>query len=75
MHEEVLTQTLDLDLVRHVREHGTLGLNQILKQLRDFDAGGGAFPPYTKGLAKGEGLCHLSPLGVQESMKDSGGRT
>jgi len=68
-HEEILTQILDLGLVRHVREHGTLGLNQLLKQLRDFATGGGEFPPYREGLAQGEGLRCLSPLQLYESAR------
>ncbi len=66
-HEQVLTHVLDLDLVKHVREHGTLGLNQHLKQLRDFAAGGGEFPPYKEGLAQGEGFRHLGPFQLPES--------
>lgn len=41
--EEILTEVLDLDLVRQVREEGTVGLNQTLKQFRDTDL---IFPPY-----------------------------
>lgn len=70
-HEEVLIQVLDLDLVRHVREYGTLELNQLLKQLRDYDAGGGKFPPYREGLAQGEGLRRLGPLQLHESIRKS----
>jgi formamidase len=68
-HEEILTQVLDLDLVRHIREHGTLGLNQLLKQLRDFDANGGEFPPYREGLPLGEGIRHLGRLQSHESIR------
>jgi len=67
-HEEVLTQVLDLDLVGHVREYGTLGLNQHLKQLRDFP---GQFPPYQEGFAQGEGFRHLGPLQLPESMRNT----
>jgi predicted amidohydrolase len=65
-HEEVLTQILDLDLVRHTREYGTLGLNQLLKQLRDFPGG---FPPYQEGLAQGDGMRHLGPLQLYENIR------
>ncbi len=41
--EEILAEVLDLDLVRQVREEGTVGLNQTLKQFRDTDL---VFPPY-----------------------------
>jgi len=68
-HEEVLTQVLDLDLVRHVRQYGTLGLNQVLKQLRDYGAGGGEFPPYRDGLVQGEGLRHLDALQLYGSTR------
>ncbi len=33
--EELLTQVVDLDRVRLVREYGTAGLNPMWKQLRD----------------------------------------
>lgn len=64
-HEEILTQVLDLDLVRHVREYGTLGLNQHLKQLRDFP---GRFPPYQEGFAQGEGFRNLGPLQLHKDL-------
>jgi formamidase len=67
-HEEILTQVLDLDLVAHVREYGTLGLNQHLKQLRDFP---GRFPPYQEGFAQGEGFRHLSSLQLPESVRNT----
>ncbi len=67
-HEEILTQVVDLDLVRHVREYGTLGLNQLLKQLRDFP---GRFPPYQEGFAQGEGFRHLGSLQSHESVRNS----
>jgi formamidase len=57
--EEILTEMIDLDLVRQVRELGTNGLNQHLKQLRDFD---GEFPIYTQGVRKGEMFQNLGPL-------------
>jgi len=67
-HKEILTQVLDLDLVSHVREYGTLGLNQLLKQMRDFP---GEFPPYKQGLARGEGMRHLGPLQLQETLRNT----
>jgi len=36
---EVITVQLDLDRVRHARENGSFGLNQVLKSLRDSTVG------------------------------------
>jgi len=58
-HEEILTEMIDLDLVRRVRELGSIGLNQHLKQLRDFE---GVFPVYAQGISKGVLFRNLGPL-------------
>lgn len=57
--EELIVEMLDLELVRRTRELGTLGLNQHLKQLRDFQ---GNFPMYSEGIAQGPGFRGLGPL-------------
>lgn len=57
--EEYLSAFLDLDLVGAVREHGTAGLNQLWKQLRDFPP---PFPPAVEGYAAGEIMRGLGPL-------------
>ncbi len=64
--EELLVEMLDLELVQRVRELGTLGLNQHLKQLRDFR---GQFPPYAEGMDKGPGFRSLGPLRLPESAE------
>src|SRR5215216_881300 len=50
-HDMILTEILDLDQVRKVREYGTLGLCQTWKQLRDFP---GHFPVYENKISSGE---------------------
>ncbi len=70
-HEQVLTHVLHLDLVSHTREHGARGLNQHLKQLRDYAAEGGELPPYKQGLEQGEGIRHLGPLQLPTSMRNT----
>jgi predicted amidohydrolase len=50
-HEMIMTEILDLDQVRKVREFGTLGLCQTWKQLRDFS---GRFPIYENKIASGD---------------------
>jgi hypothetical protein len=50
---------LDLDLVRQTRELGSVGLNQHLKQLRDFE---GDFPIYSQGIRQGRLFRSLGPL-------------
>ncbi|WP_051787017.1 MULTISPECIES: carbon-nitrogen hydrolase family protein [Streptomyces] len=57
--EEFLTFHLDLDLVATTREHGTLGLNPLWKQLRDAPP---PFPPASEGYDKGPIMTGLGPL-------------
>jgi formamidase len=57
--DEILTEMLDLDLVRQVRELGTVGLNQPLKQLRDTELD---FPIYSQGIRQSTLLQNLGPL-------------
>lgn len=57
--EEILTLAIDLDLVGAVREHGTLGMNAVWKQLRDFPP---PFPPGQAGYASGAVMDGLGPL-------------
>jgi formamidase len=44
--EEFVLETLDLDRVSHVREHGTRGLNRVLRHLED--APKAVFEPYRR---------------------------
>lgn len=48
--ETVLTEALDLEVVRRTREDGTLGLTQVLKQYRDHPV---AYPQYGPDAASG----------------------
>lgn len=56
--EAVMTELLDLERVTRAREHGTLGMTQSLKNLRDSRV---RFPQYDD-LAAGEGFKTLGPL-------------
>lgn len=67
--EEILTEILDLDLVRRVREFGTLGVNQHLKQMRDFN---GEFPIYTQGIRNGDIFKNLGPLRLARDLNADG---
>jgi formamidase len=58
-HEEVMIEMLDLDLVHQTRQLGSFGLNQHLKQLRDFE---GDFPVYSQGIRHGRLFDNLGPL-------------
>jgi formamidase len=58
--EEYLTQVIDLDRVRAIREHGTAGINRLWQQLRDLPVG--VLPAYQEGFAAGEVMRHLGPL-------------
>jgi len=57
--EAILVERLDLDLVKRVREKGTLGLCQVLKS---FGGSGIEFPVYGQGPSAGEGFKGLGPL-------------
>jgi predicted amidohydrolase len=48
--ETILTEVIDLDQVRRVREYGTLGLSQLWKDLRSFRK---RFPIYEHGVQRG----------------------
>jgi hypothetical protein len=61
-----LTEILDLDQVRKVRQFGTLGLCQTWKQLRDFQ---GRFPVYENKLADGEIFRGLTELDYQSKLE------
>jgi formamidase len=65
--EEILVEVIDLDLVRQVREFGTLGLDQHLKQLRDFE---GEFPIYTQGIRNGKLFQTLGPIQMPKNFQD-----
>ena len=58
---EVIPLTVDLDRVRHVREHGIKGLGQMLKSFRDTDV---RFPCYEPGERRSESLRALGPLAM-----------
>jgi len=63
--EELLMEMVDLEQVRRVRETGSIGLNQHLKQLRDF---GGEFPIYQRGIAQGAVFQDLGPLSLPRDL-------
>ena len=65
-HETILTETLDLDHVTRTREYGTVGLSQILKQLRDSKI---AFPPYVDGNLKKGDFANLGPLAYHRDLQ------
>lgn len=67
-HETILTETLDLDHVTRTREYGTVGLSQILKQLRDTDV---AFPPYQNGKIKEGNFAKLGPLAYHRDLQSA----
>jgi formamidase len=65
-HDMIMTEILDLEQVRRVREFGTLGLCQTWKQLRDFR---GRFPLYDKEIANGEIFRDLGELDYQSKLE------
>lgn len=69
--EMLLTEIIDLDHVSRAREHGTLGLSQLWKQLRDH---GNGFPVYRGDLADGQIFRGLGELSLQREL-GAGART
>jgi formamidase len=67
--EEFLSQVIDLDRVRLVREYGTAGLSPMWKQLRDVPPP--VFPVYRDGFAAGEVMRDLGPIGSRRSVLGS----
>ena len=67
--EDLLTQVIDLDRVRQVREYGTAGLSPMWKQLRDVPPP--EFPVYRDGFAAGEVMRGLGPIGRRGSVLGS----
>ena len=67
--EELLSQVIDLDRVRLVREYGTGGLSPMWKQLRDVPPP--VFPVYRDGFAAGEVMRGLGPIGRRRSVLGS----
>jgi formamidase len=64
-HECVLTEIIDLDLVSTTREHGTLGLCQTWKSLRDDPI---TFPPYLQGIAASPMVKGLGPMAFRKTL-------
>lgn len=63
--QAVLTELLDLDRVKRVREFGNLGLTQTLKQLRD---AGVRFPQHGGDFGDGEVFRDLGQLGHSDRV-------
>ena len=63
--ETILTEVIDLELVRRTRETGTLGLSQLLKQWRDTDLNS---PLYAPGWKDGPLFQSLSELKWQRKI-------
>lgn len=68
--EELISQVIDLDRVRQVREFGTGGLNTMWKQLRDLPPP--TFPVYAEGFASGTVMRDLGAIGGPVRVLGSG---
>jgi len=63
--EQIMPEIIDLDLVTRVREHGTLGMSQVLKSFKHEDH---KFPVYTEGIDKGDGFKKLGSLEYKKEI-------
>jgi formamidase len=66
VNQTILTEIIDLDHVKRTREYGTLGLAQILKQLRD---SGQSFPPYAAGNMAQGSFQELGRLSFHQNLE------
>lgn len=66
--EKVMTEIIDFDNVRWVRQHGFNALNPLWKSFRDSPIGGN-FPPYAN-LPKGEIFKKLGKLTLQRNIRN-----
>jgi hypothetical protein len=63
--ESILTEIIDLDQVKRVREYGTLGLSQVWKDIANFK---GAFPVYQGNMGDGEVFKTLGQLKLHRKI-------
>lgn len=63
--ESILTEIIDLDQVKKVREYGTLGLSQLWKDLANFR---GVFPVYQRNIGDGEVFKTLGQLKLHRKI-------
>jgi formamidase len=66
VNQTILTEIIDLDHVSRTREYGTLGLAQVLKQLRDSNQN---FPPYEEGNLRKGCFNELGQLGFHHTLE------
>ncbi|MHA1216037.1 MAG: carbon-nitrogen hydrolase family protein [Candidatus Thorarchaeota archaeon] len=67
-HEEIMTEVIDIDRVRWVRNHGSFGISPVWKALRDSPLKG-RFPVYTN-LPAGRVFEDLSETRIQKSTDE-----
>jgi formamidase len=63
--EQYMTQIIDLDLVSRVREYGTMGLCQVMKEFGSFN---GKFPVYESDISKAEVFKSLGPVKLHRRL-------
>ena len=69
--EEYLTQVIDLDRARIVRQHGTAGINRLWQQLRDLPST--VLPAYREGFGSGAIMEDLGPLVMEPTVRVKAG--
>ena len=65
--EQYLTEIIDLDLVSRVREYGTMGHCQVLKEFGSYK---GTFPVYENDISKAEVFKSLGPVKLHKKVND-----
>ena len=65
--EQYMTEIIDLDLVSRVREYGTMGHCQVLKEFGSYK---GKFPVYENDITKAEVFKSLGPVELHKKIND-----
>jgi predicted amidohydrolase len=65
--EQYMTEIIDLDLVSRVRDYGTMGQCQVLKEFGSYK---GKFPVYENDISKAEVFKSLGPVKLHKKLID-----
>jgi predicted amidohydrolase len=63
----IMIEVIDLEQVQSTRKIGTAGVSQVLRQFKTFS---GTFPPYSEGIANGDGFKNLPGVAINKNLED-----